>query len=192
MTVDGLRIREAGPGDASRVAGMHVRSWLQAYRSFAPAEYLASLDQDAHRLGYWQPRLEAPREGSRTWIAFISGIPAGFVNNEPPHEDGAPTEAVPKGCGWVDHLHLAPEFRGRGVGAELFRQALDALASEGFREAVLWVYADNAEGRAFYERMGWKPDGTEASKTVTWTGRDGQPGSADLPMVRYRGTTELA
>lgn len=189
MVVDAsLSIREAGPGDASRVASIHVRSWIVAYRSFAPIEYLNSLDQDGHRLAYWQPRLEAAVPGSRTWIAFLSGIPAGFVNNEPPHEDASPTEAVPEGCGWLDHLHIAPEFRGRGVGRALFRLALDALAEEGFEEAVLWVYADNAEARAFYERMGWHPDGTEEDKVLRWT-RDGAPAEATVVMVRYRGPT---
>ncbi len=189
MTVEGLKIREATAGDASRIAGLHVRSWISAYRGFAPAEYLASLDQDGLRLSYWQPRLEAAAEGSRTWLAFVSGIPAGFVNNERPRPDGAPTEAVPNGSGWLDHIHLAPEFRGRGVGQALFSQALEALAAEGFREAVLWVYTDNAEARAFYERQGWQADGTTADKILKWTGRDGVAQTATLGMLRYRGRT---
>lgn len=189
MSVEGVSIRPAGPGDASRIAGIHVRSWINSYRDFAPAEYLASLDQDGHRLAYWQPRLEASRPGSRTWIAFLSGIPAGFVNNEPPHEAALPTEVVPDGVGWLDHLHVAPEFRGRGVGQVLFRVSLDALAEAGFREAVLWVYADNAAARAFYERQEWRLDGTEAPRVLRWTGRDGRPGEVTLTMVRYRGST---
>lgn len=189
MAISGLNVREAGPGDASRIASMHVRSWLQAYRSFAPAEYLASLDQDALRLSYWQPRLEQPREGSRTWIAFQSGIPAGFVNNEPPKDAPEPWEEVPKGCGWLDHIHLAPEFRGRGIGKALWRRSLDAFATDGHRDAVLWVYEANEASRAFYEAMGWKADGGRADKPITWTGRDGKPGKATLTMVRYRGKT---
>lgn len=189
MTNSDLKIREAGPGDASRIAGMHVRSWLQAYRSFAPAAYLESLDQDALRLSYWQPRLEQAAEGSRTWIAFSSGIPCGFVNNEPPHEGAPAWEEVPDGCGWLDHIHLAPEFRGRGIGQVLFRHALDALAADGFAEGVLWVYADNAEARGFYERMGWQHDGTEVDKPFRWVGRDGTPGETTMVMVRYRGAT---
>ncbi len=189
MTERDLRIREAGPGDASRIAGMHVRSWLQAYQSFAPAAYLHSLDQDAHRLAYWQPRLEAPREGSQTWIAFLAGIPAGFVNNEPPKEAPAPWEDVPAGCGWLYHIHLAPEFRGRGIGAALFRHSMAAFAADGVREAVLWVYEENGPSRAFYERMGWRADGTRVERPLAWVSRDGQPGEATLVMVRYRGRT---
>ena len=184
-----LKIREAGPGDASRIAGLHVRSWISAYRAFAPQAYLDSLDQDALRLSYWQPRLEAAAPGSRTWRAFLAGIPAGFVNNEPPHIDAGPTEAVPDGVGWLDHLHVAPEFRSRGVGAALTRVALDALASEGFEDAVLWVYADNTEARRFYEREGWAPDGVSADKALKWIGRDGRAGKATLGMVRYRRKT---
>lgn len=189
VTTSELKIREAGPGDASRIAGIHVRSWLQAYRPFAPAAYLESLDQDALRLSYWQPRLEHPREGSQTWIGFVAGIPIGFVNNEPRKDDPAPTEVVPGGCGWLYHIHLAPEFRGRGLGRSLFEHSIRAFAEAGTAEAVLWVYRDNESSRAFYERMGWSPDGLEAEKQLSWTGRDGRPGEAALVMVRYRGKT---
>ena len=189
MTEPDLKIREAGAGDSSRIAGIHVRSWLQAYRPFAPAAYLASLDQDAQRLNYWQPRLEAPREGSTTWIAFLGGIPAGFANNEPPKVDAAPWEGVPKGCGWLFHIHLAPEFRGRGVGRALFEHSMAAFAAAGLREAVLWVYEANEASRGFYEHMGWKPDGARVERPLAWVGRDGTPGEATLAMVRYRGKT---
>ena len=58
MTDSPLVIREATQGDASRIAGIHVRSWRDAYRSFVPQAYLDTLDQDAHRIGYWQPLLD--------------------------------------------------------------------------------------------------------------------------------------
>lgn len=102
-----------------------------------------------------------------------------------------PSQVVPGGLGWIDHLHVAPEFRGRGVGFALFRHALESLASEGFSEAVLWVYEANVIARSFYDRTGWALDGTTADKRLTWVGRDGVPGEATLTMVRYRGSTEL-
>ncbi|MEX2032661.1 MAG: hypothetical protein WEA81_07320, partial [Dehalococcoidia bacterium] len=75
----GLVIRRAEPGDASRIAGIHVRSKRSAYAAFMPAAYLASLDQDGHRLERWQPYFEAGHPDNLAWIAFVSGIPAGIV-----------------------------------------------------------------------------------------------------------------
>jgi GNAT superfamily N-acetyltransferase len=186
-----LRVRDAGPGDASRIASIHVRSWKDAYRSFAPAAYLESLEVDPHRVSYWQPLLERSDPGYRAWLATWSGIPAGYANVEPAEQGGDPSREVPAGLGWIDHIHVAPEFRGRGVGAALFRHALAHLASEGFSEAALWVYEENALARAFYDRFGWTTDGAHAAKRIRWVGRDGAPDEADMAMVRYRGTTAL-
>ncbi len=191
MNDPALVIREATLGDASRIAGLHVRSWYDAYRPFVPQAYLDSLDQDAHRIGYWQPLLEGHEPGFRAWMAYWAGIPAGFVNVEHPRRDATPSQAVPEGVGWIDHLHVAPEFRGRGVGLALFQQALQSLATEGFAEAVLWVYAENEIARSFYDGAGWTLDGTSADKQLRWVGRDGEPGEVTLTMVRYRGSTAL-
>lgn len=191
VTDPALVVRPAHPADASRIAGLHVRSWRDAYRSFMPAAYLDTLDQDAHRIGYWQPMLDREEPGLQVWIAFWAGVPAGFVNIEPPRPEPLPSQIVPEGLGWIDHLHVAPELRGRGVGFVLFRQALEALREAGFAEAALWVYEENTPARAFYDRVGWVPDGTSAPKRIAWVGRDGVPGEITPTMVRYRGATRL-
>ena len=49
-------------------------------------------------------------------------------------------------------LYVLPEFWDRGVGHRL----LDAVAPV----RVLWVLEANARGRRFYERHGWRPDGS--------------------------------
>ena len=186
---EGLRIREANGGDASRIAGLHIRSWRTAYASFMPVAYLDLLDQDGHRLGYWQPLLDRAEPGAQAWIAFWSEVPAGFAFVAPRQPDATGTQAVPEGCGWLEHLHVAPELRGRGLGRPLFWHALAGLHGAGFSEAVLWVYEANTAARAFYERQGWAPDGAEAVKRAEWVGRDGRAGSGEFSMLRYRGPT---
>lgn len=47
------------------------------------------------------------------------------------------------------------------------------------REVLLWVFERNADGRAFYERLGWRPDG--ASQVDDF-------GGAQPVEVRYRHT----
>jgi GNAT superfamily N-acetyltransferase len=49
-------------------------------------------------------------------------------------------------------LYVLPERQGRGLGDRL-------LAAAG-PVGVLWVLEGNARGRRFYERRGWRPDGT--------------------------------
>ena len=54
------------------------------------------------------------------------------------------------GWGEVVSLYVQPERMGRGIGSKLLGAALEALATEGFEDAYLWVLADNASARAFY------------------------------------------
>jgi ribosomal protein S18 acetylase RimI-like enzyme len=47
------------------------------------------------------------------------------------------------------------------VGATLLRAAVDALRADRWREVTLWVLEGNARGRAFYDRLGFAPDGAK-------------------------------
>jgi ribosomal protein S18 acetylase RimI-like enzyme len=40
------------------------------------------------------------------------------------------------------------------------RAALERLAGLPYGEVVLWTFKENAPAIAFYERHGWRPDGS--------------------------------
>ena len=50
-------------------------------------------------------------------------------------------------------LYVLPEYQGRGVGSRLLEAAGSAMR--------LWVLKKNLAGRRFYERHGWRAEGTE-------------------------------
>jgi N-acetylglutamate synthase len=56
--------------------------------------------------------------------------------------------------GLIHHLAVAPGFRRRGLGRALVQRGLGALRDAGIDKAHLLVFTDNAEGRAFWERIG--------------------------------------
>lgn len=58
--------------------------------------------------------------------------------------------------GFIHHLAVLPEFRGRGLGRKLTDSALDALRHAGIRKCHLFVMASNADGTAFWEATGWE------------------------------------
>lgn len=70
-------------------------------------------------------------------------------------EDGLGFAAVAPG--WLNGLYVRPEAWGTGVAARLHERALEAL---GPGTARLWVLEENHRARRFYERRGWRPDGT--------------------------------
>lgn len=58
--------------------------------------------------------------------------------------------------GYVYHLAVAPEHRGRGVGREIMRRSLAELKRVGIVRALLLVEAGNDRGRHFWMREGWE------------------------------------
>ena len=73
---------------------------------------------------------------------------------------GLHAEAVLTGTdgrrGYLQHLAVAPSHRRRGVGRALAEQAVEALRVLGIAKCHLMVREENAQARAFWERLGWK------------------------------------
>jgi tRNA dimethylallyltransferase len=63
--------------------------------------------------------------------------------------------------GWLDGLYVVPGAWGNGVAARLHDEALRGIESTGQTRARLWVLEDNARARRFYERRGWRLDGSD-------------------------------
>ncbi len=58
--------------------------------------------------------------------------------------------------GFLYHLAVAPEYRRRGLGAELVDRCLAALAAEGILKCNGLVYVQNDSGQQFWRRGGWE------------------------------------
>lgn len=72
----------------------------------------------------------------------------------------------------IDHLYVLPEFHGCGAGSAL----LDAALLQCDPEVWLWVFQENSQARAFYERKGFKLEYET----------DGQDNMEKCPDARYR------
>ena len=59
-------------------------------------------------------------------------------------------------------MGVLPEYRGRGLGEQLIRSALEASTQAGFEKIELSVYATNPRARALYEKVGFVLEGTKA------------------------------
>lgn len=57
--------------------------------------------------------------------------------------------------GLLYHAAVLPELQGKGLGYALVQAALDGLRSEGISKAGLHVFANNAEGNRFWDRLGF-------------------------------------
>jgi GNAT superfamily N-acetyltransferase len=148
---------------------MHVATWQAAYRGIVPDPILDAMDPAARAARYTFDRRGAADPA--TWIAVDGDRVVGMVSISQSRDEDLP------GLGEIQALYVAPERWRSGAGTRLMTRAEALLLEAGFRDALLWVFRDNARGRAFYEAAGWQADGL--SKTVEIGGRE-------LVEVRYR------
>ncbi len=71
--------------------------------------------------------------------------------------------------GYIYHTAAAPDHRNQGIAAKLVNEAVKALKTLGINKAALVVFAENSDGNAFWEKMGFtsREDLVYRNKTLT-------------------------
>ena len=99
---------------------------------------------------YMRQLLESPE--AATWIAEHNGAMAGFASVEWSQQA---TGIV----AYIATIEVLPDFRGRGLGAELLRRLEGSANAERAIEIWLHVDAKNASSMHLYERSGYDKSG---------------------------------
>jgi ribosomal protein S18 acetylase RimI-like enzyme len=166
-----VTIRIATPDDADAIARVQVASWRVAYQDIVPAEHLDGLDWREWAIARREQLERAADEGVRVHVALVDATLVGYVAAGPERDSDLP---APPGQE-IYALYLAPERWGRGLGRDLLSRAVADLPADV--SLTLWVLADNRRARSFYERQGFRADGS--TTTI-------QRGGRELLEVRYR------
>ena len=134
-------VKEAGFEDMSLAADIMVTSFRTAFADFVSAETMASCaNPDNCRV-----MLEGIyREGK---MHFLMGGDRGFLCWQDT-EDGAEIVA----------LHSIPESWGTGLSHAMLTEGLKQI---GDRPVYLWAFKENTRARRFYEKHGFRWDGSE-------------------------------
>nr|WP_296072592.1 GNAT family N-acetyltransferase [uncultured Actinoplanes sp.] len=158
-------LRTAQESDLEAIGGLHQRSRAAAYAHILSPEALDA--GGAQALGeWWAERWKWERDTHRLTVAELDGAVIGFLYVGPSEEpDAAELYAI----------HVAPDHVGTGVGKALMVTAQEQLRQIA-RRAHLWVLEGNERARRFYERGGWRPDGTTRTEAV-----NGEP----VAQLRY-------
>jgi ribosomal protein S18 acetylase RimI-like enzyme len=165
----GLTIRTATPLDADAIARVQVASWKVTYTGIVPDEHLDGLDWREWAIARREQLERATEDGVRVHVALFGESLVGYVATGPERDGAAPPGQE------VYALYLAPDLWGRGIGYALLSCAVADVPAD--LPVTLWVLADNLRARSFYERQGFRADGS----TMTI-----QRGGRDLVEVRYR------
>jgi len=182
---EAVRIRRATAADAHTIAEIMVRGWQTAYRGILPDDFLAGLSVGAREIA-WRMRLESGDNGEGPiWVAEVAGATIGFVSCGPPRDEDLQvrdyasdrqSERLKRSLE-IYAIYVDPASWRSGAGRALLETATTHLHARGATTLVLWVLEQNANGRAFYEAMGWRPDGRRQMLDL---------GGFTVPEVRYR------
>ncbi len=165
-------VRRATPADAGSIARLTVSSWRAAYRGILPEDYLSSLRVEP-RQAAWEEMLTRDGDGrTPAWVAEDERGVWGFVSCGPARDDDVPAPA-----GEIYALYVEPAVWRHGLGRSLLEAAADHCLAAGHTTLALWVLEENLRARAFYEALGWAPDGSRRSIEL---------GGESAPEIRYR------
>ncbi|MFI9154405.1 GNAT family N-acetyltransferase [Streptomyces sp. NPDC053367] len=156
--------------DCGRVAEIRVGGWRSAYRDLMPQSHLdgLSVTEDAAR---HRTRFAAADGSTLDLVAERDGEVVGWACHGP-YRDGEVRTADAE----LYAIYVDPAHCGGGVGQALLAESVARCTSAGRPRMLLWVLKGNARARRFYERAGFRADGTEEPYEVA-----GVP----VPEVRY-------
>ena len=126
-------------------AYVHWKSWMETYPGLVRQEYLDRLTlEKCEQIAFgWSDPILIAKDGDRV-IGFV-----GYGHRE---ED-------PEEMGEVFAIYVLAQYHGKGIGALLMKAALQQL--KGYSEICLWTLKENRRAIRFYEKCGFKADGTE-------------------------------
>lgn len=164
-------IVDARPGDADALARVHAESWKATYRGILPDAYLDS-EVDDERAQYWHNAMAATKYPI-VKLAREGGAVLGLIalHDDPEDETYDFT---------IEHLHLLPNSKGRGLGRALMKEAAMAAQADGAHRICLWVFEDNTAAIGFYERLGGVTDAYGTDKFAGGDAPDRRIGWHDL------------
>jgi GNAT superfamily N-acetyltransferase len=143
----GVRIRRGVPADAEAMANLHLDVWDDAYTGLMPQGVLDERrEKVAERIERWRGVFS---EDKPTWLAEDADGLVGFSGAGQGRDNDVDLDLE------LYALYVRAPYYGTGVGYALFEQAV------GDRACYLWVLAGNERAIRFYERQGFRLDGTE-------------------------------
>lgn len=140
-------ILPAGPGDATGLAEVHVRSWRETYQGILPAASLSRMDVASHAKR-WRRHLMQARSQD---VVLAAEGPDGLVG----YCSGALLPGAPGGVEAEVHtLYLLRSAQSMGNGRRLLGAVARVLEAQGARSLLIWVLSENRRARRFYDHIG--------------------------------------
>lgn len=126
-----MRIKEFHESDYTEVIALWKAAGLEISRSDSPAGLRRKLERDSDLF------LIAEKNGR------VVGVIMGCFDGR---------------RGWINHLAVAHDQEGSGLGSDLVNRVEEGLKAKGCEKVNLLIEPSNASVQVFYERLGYKRD----------------------------------
>jgi ribosomal protein S18 acetylase RimI-like enzyme len=150
-------IRKAVYEDKDEIARVHYASWHDTYKD-VNASALIEQHTLPWFLEYWRRHITAP-EKACLLVATLEGKIVGFASAGPVKNKLHFTVGHD---GELYKLYLLPDWRGRGIGKQLFAACVQQLQVHGFKTMLIQSIRENKKASRFYEKEGARVLGEQA------------------------------
>lgn len=145
----------ACPSDADALRDLHVETWTATYRDRLHESFYHERLAE-HRARDWADLLRCQTAaGGGVLIAKCNSDLGGLCQYGPTQDD----DDDPRLVGHIHRLYVHPLRHRQGIGRSLLNGAEGSLQRRGMSAVTLWVLEADERARAFYEHLGWEPDG---------------------------------
>ena len=153
-----FKIRYADINDSKTLGEIHSKSWKSAYKGILSNEILENITVEK-RQKYFEKALSDGWEEDA--IIFNDDEAVGLICIGKCRDTDKPNT-----CGEIWGIYLLPEYWNNGIGSELINWGLNELKKRNYDKVTLWVLEENINERKFYEKVGFKHDGTVKEITI--------------------------
>lgn len=144
----GVKIRKVQQGDESTLAFIQTESWKTAFKEIVDPDTLRKCTDINKSTSMYKNLLN--NDKGNGYLLFVDEKPHCLA-----YWDAARDEIF-DGKAELIAIHSLPENWHKGYGKHMMERVLTDIASDGYKEVVLWVFTDNKPARAFYESMGFE------------------------------------
>jgi ribosomal protein S18 acetylase RimI-like enzyme len=155
VKVCAVRVRSAVLDDVGQIAIVHTLGWQAEYRELLPKAVLDKLSTPNPISRLTTAVQQALWPGRGMLVADRDGQVVGFVEIRPTRDE----DQDPARVGEIAALYVDPKEWRRRIGRSLVAAATERLAAAGCTGATLWVLNTNGRAIAFYNVVGFRPDG---------------------------------
>ena len=150
-----LTIRDAEARDAHAIAKIQVNASRVVYAGiFSTVSSTMTIES---RIPVWQDFIAVAGGPHRLLVAEQSAEIWGYSHFGPTRDRDQSASPAAE----LYSIYVTPERWRHRIGSRLLIESTKIVGDAGFASCTLWVLAENSNARRFYERHGWRSDGTE-------------------------------